>query len=78
VTARRLSADDVCAYVWGHSSENFRASLCALAAINQSNALLEWFELGVVERQLLRMEIADVIEANASRQRAEYAPERAA
>jgi len=78
MTARRLSADSVCAYVWAHTCEQTRGALCACAALPDSLALLEWFELGTEHRAALRGVIADVIEVNASRQRDEWAGERAA
>lgn len=78
MTARKLSADSVCAYVWAHTCEQTRGALCACASLNDSLALLEWYELGDDHRAALRAQIAEIIEANASRQRVEYAPERAA
>lgn len=71
--ARKIKADDVCAYTWRHASEQARGSLCALAGLADSFGLLEWYELGHDQRAALRAEIADLIEANASRQRAEWA-----
>ena len=76
--ARKLSADSVCAYVWAHTCEQTRGALCACASLPDSLALLEWFELGNDNRAALRHEIAEIIDANASRQRAEWAVERAA
>jgi len=78
VTPRRIAADDVCAYVWSHTLDTTRGALCACASLPSSLALLEWYELNRDQQAALRGQIADVIEANASRQRAEYAPERAA
>lgn len=72
-TTRKLSADDVCAFCWAQVTEQTRAALCALASIPQSFALLEWFEIGNDQRHALRVELADLIEHNASRQRAEWA-----
>lgn len=78
MSARKLSADSVCAYVWAHTCEQTRGALCACASLPDSLALLEWFELGDDHRAALRHEIAEIIDANASRQRAEWAEERAA
>ncbi len=78
MTARRIAADDVCAYVWAHTCDKTRAALCACASLPVSLAIFEWYELNRDQQAALRGQIADVIEANASRQRAEYAPERAA
>ena len=71
--ARKLSADDVFAFSWSQVCEQTRGALCALSNLPTSYALLEWFELGDTARTLLRREIADLIEHNASRQRAEWA-----
>ena len=78
MSGRTLSADSVCAYVWGHTLEQTRGALCACASISTSLALLEWYELNRDLQAVLRAQIADIIEANASRQRAEWAPEKAA
>lgn len=78
MTARKLSSDDVCAYIWAHTLEETRGALCACASLPDSLALLEWYELNRDHQAALRAQLADVIEANASRQRAEYLPERAA
>ena len=78
MTGRKLSIDSVCAYVWDHTCEQTRGALCACASISTSLALLEWYELDRDAQAALRGVIADVIEANASRQRAEYAPEKVA
>lgn len=72
MTARKLSADAVCAYVWAHTCEQTRGALCACASLPDSLALLEWFELGNDHRAALRHEIAEIIDANASRQREEW------
>lgn len=78
MTTRKLSADSVCAYVWAHTCEQTRGALCACASLPDSLALLEWYELGNDHRAALRPVIADIIESNASRQRAEWLEERAA
>lgn len=69
---RKLSADDVCSYVWLHMIQETRGALAANAGISDLHALLEWYEIGPAERDKLRPVLADLIEANASRQRAEW------
>lgn len=69
---RKLSADSVCAYVWQHTDEQMRACLCSLGNISDVAAILDWYELGKVEQAALRAELGDLIEENASRQRAEW------
>ena len=69
---RKLTADDVCAFCWDHASQHLRAGICALASLNQNLAILDWYELGESDHVKLRIELADVIEHNASRQRAEW------
>jgi hypothetical protein len=69
---RNISASHVCAYVWSLVNEEMRAALCALAGLSDVAALLDWYELGSVEQAALRAELADLIEASASRQRAEW------
>ena len=75
---RTLSADSVCAYTWIYSPKCYRRNLCALAHLPEELADLDWYELGIDARAALRSEIADIIEANASRQRAEWAMRAAA
>ena len=75
---RTLKADHVCAYTWVYSPACYRRTLCALAGIHEEQSTLDWYELGEDVRAALRPVIADIIEANASRQRAEWAPEKAA
>lgn len=72
MTARNLSADSVCAYVWSLVDERMREALCALASVNNLNAIMYWYELGDSERAALRVQLADLIEHNASHQRAEW------
>lgn len=78
MNVRKLSADDVCAFCWDQLCEQTRGAVCVLARLPQTLSLLEWYELNSDQRSALRLEIADLIEHNASRQRVEYAPERAA
>lgn len=70
---RKLTADDVCAFCWDQVTEHMRAALCALVGLPQTLALLDWYEIGKEYRALLRLAISDLIEHNASRQRAEWA-----
>ena len=70
--ARKLSADTVCAYVWALVDERLREALCAIASVNSLNAIMDWYELGPGEQAALRVQLADLIEHNASRQRAEW------
>lgn len=76
MTARKLSADFVYAWAWAMICEQKRGALCACASISTTFALLEWYELPRDAQAALGAQIADVIESNASRQRAEYAPEK--
>ena len=69
---RKLSIDSVCACMWESTSERMREALCSLAGVPNINAILEWYELGEAEQKKLRAELADLIEASASRQRAEW------
>ena len=71
MTGRSLSADAVSAFCWDHASKHLRAGICACASLDQNFSLLDWYEIGVAERLRLRHELADIIEHNASAQRAE-------
>lgn len=70
ISARSLSADSVCAFAWENMAEQTRAALCSLGGVDQVNAILEWYELAPKAQAALRVELADLIEAGASRQRA--------
>lgn len=72
MTARTLALDAVCACVWEKSYKQFRGGCCALNSLDQNLALLDWYELAEHERAKLRPTIAEIIEGNASRQRAEW------
>lgn len=72
MTARTLKIDDVCACVWERSLKQFRGGCCALVSLDQRLALLDWYELSEDQRAKLRPTIAEIIEGNASRQRAEW------
>lgn len=74
MTGRKLRADDVAAFCWAHLHEHTRGALCALAHVPETLSLLEWYELSHDRRALLRFELADLVEHNASSQRVEYAP----
>ena len=77
MTGRKLSADSVCAFCWSHICEQTRGAICALARVPTTLCLLEWYELGTDHRAALRLEIADLIEHNASHQRVEWLPREA-
>lgn len=72
LTARILKADHVCAYVWIYSPPCYRRSLCALACIPEEQLTLDWYDLGETDRSALRPVVADIINANASRQHVEW------
>ncbi len=72
MTGRKLSIDSVAAFAWGYVNKQYRASLCALASLPDELSILDWYEIGEAERVKLRVELADIIEHNASRQRAEW------
>jgi len=69
--AVKLSADSVCAFAWANMAEQTRAALCSLGGVDQVNAILEWYEMAPKVQAAMRVELADLIDASASRQRAE-------
>lgn len=69
---RKLSADAVCAFCWAHAGEKIRGAYCKLAKVSEVYALLNWYELSRAQRDALRPVLAEAIEANDARQRAEW------
>ena len=69
---RKLSVDHVCACMWESTSEHMREAICSLASVPPINAILEWYEQEEAVKVRLRAELADLIEASASRQRVEW------
>lgn len=57
-----IRADVVCAYLWARADADTRATLCASARISNVPMLLQWTELGQVERIALMVAIVGEIE----------------
>lgn len=64
VVAPKLTRESVYAFVWDKVPEHFRGSICAIASLGSSWALLGWDELTDDVRHRLGVSIADLIEAH--------------
>lgn len=64
-----IRADDVAAYLWARADQPARAAACARAQISDAASLLDWYELGKVERIALVLALVSEIQISASHQR---------